>query len=115
HLPATLGIASLAGFLWLALCGSFTFASARRADWVGLVPFAVALGVREGLTVHSLQDFEAQFAQGPIGRHSVVYPLLQMFFAPVVADPQSFTMRMNGVLGSLACLALYLFVRQRVK
>jgi len=110
-----LGIASLSGFFWLALCGSFTFGSARRADWVGLVPFVVALGVRAGLTLHSLQDFDSGFAQGPIGRHSIVYPLLQMFFGPLVADPQTFTMRMNGVLGAFACLALYLFVRQRVE
>jgi hypothetical protein len=69
--------------------------------------------VREIGTRHSLQEIVVYFARGPIGRHSVVYPLLQMFFAPLTGDLQRFVMHMNGVLGALACLPLYLFVRQR--
>jgi len=104
----------LVSFLWLTLTGCFGYGSARRSDWVGLVPFAIALVLREIFTLHSLQEIEIQFAHGPVGRHSVVYPLLQMFFAPFVGDDQAFTMHMNGWLGALAVLALYLFVRQRI-
>lgn len=107
------GVAVLISFLWLTLTGFFGYASADRGDWVGLVPFALALVVREGFALHSVQEIEIQFAQGPVGRHSVVYPLLQMFFVPLVRDPHRFTMHMNGVLGALACLAMYRFVRQR--
>ena len=115
NLAISLGVLCLAGFLWLVLSGWFGYGSAGRGDWVGLVAFGVALIVREGLTVHSVQEIEIQFARGPVGRHSVVYPLLQLFFAPLVRDAQAFTMHMNGVLGALACLSLYLFVRQRLE
>ncbi len=107
------GVLPLVAFLWLIISGFFGYGAARRSDWVGLVPFCVALGVREIFTLHSVQEIEIQFAQGPIGRHSVVYPLLQMFFLPLVRDPQWFTMHMNGVFGAVACLSLYLFVRHR--
>lgn len=104
----------LAAFLWLAVTGYFGCGSAQRGDWVGLIPFILALALRELFTLHSLQEIEIQFAYGPVGRHSVVYPLLQMFFAAFVADAQAFTMHMNGWLGAVAVLAIYLFVRQRL-
>jgi len=85
-----------------------------RSNWVGLVPFLIALVVREIFTLHSVQEIEIQFAQGPVGRHSVVYPLLQMLFTPMVRDPHRFVMHMNGVLGAVACLAMYFFIRQRL-
>ena len=110
-----LGIVSIVALLWLTVAGFFGYDSARRSDWVGLVPFIVALGVRELFTLHSIQEIEIQFAQGPLDKHSVVYPLLQMFFAPLVSDPHAFTMHMNGVLGAVACLSMYLFVRQRLE
>jgi hypothetical protein len=99
-----LGVFALVAFLWLTLCGFFGYGSVNRGDWVGLMPFVVAVAVREFFTRHSVQEIEIQFAQGPVGRHSLVYPLLQMFFAPLVDDAQAFTMHMNGVLGGLACL-----------
>ncbi|MEO8601924.1 MAG: hypothetical protein ABI629_05055, partial [bacterium] len=104
----------LAAVLWLTLSGRFGYAGAEARDWVALLPFAVALAVREGFTLHSVQEIEIQFAQGPVGRHSVVYPLLQLFFAPLVRDPHAFTMHLNGVLGAVACLGMYQFVRQRL-
>jgi hypothetical protein len=113
-LATLFGVMSLTGFLWLIVSGFFGYGSARRGDWIGLVPFFVALTVREIFTLHSVQEIEIQFAQGPIGRHSLVYPLFQMFFVPIVGDTQSFTMHMNGILGALACLGLYLFIRQRL-
>lgn len=109
------GVLSLASFLWLVVSGFFGYGGARRGDWVGLIPFLVALVVREIFTLHSVQEIEIQFAQGPVGRHSVVYPLLQLFFQPIVRDAHSFTMHMNGVLGAAASLSLYLFIRQRMK
>ena len=119
NLIVSFGVACLVGFLWLAVSGYFGYGSARRGDWVSLVPGCVALIVREMFTLHSVEGIEIQFAtgiqfaQGPVGRHSVLYPLLQMFFVPMVRDPQSFTMHVNGVLGALATLSMYLFVRQR--
>ncbi len=119
NLTISFGVACLVGFLWLTATGFFGYGSARRSDWIGLVPFAVALVVREILTRHSLAGIEVQFATqievgaGPSGKHSVVYPLLQMFLVPIVQDPQWLTMHLNGVLGAFASLALYLFVRQR--
>lgn len=114
-LAPVVGVAVLVSFLWLTLTGCFGYASAGREDWVGLVPFALALVVRECFTLHSVQEIEIQFAHGPVGRHSVVYPLLQMFFVPLVRDPHRFTMHMNAMLGAFACLAAYLFVRQRLE
>ena len=110
-----LGVVGIAAFLWLVLSGCFGYGSARRSDWVALIPFCVALVVREAFTVHSIQELEIQFVQGPVDKHSVVYPLLQMFFVPLVRDPQAFMMHINGVLGALACLPMYLFVRRRLE
>jgi hypothetical protein len=109
------GVVALPAVLWLTIAGGFGSGSVRRSDWVGLVPFAVALVVRMFFTLHSVQEIEIQFAQGPIGRHSVVYPLWQLFFMPLVGDPHASTMQLNGVLGALASPALYLFIRQRLE
>jgi hypothetical protein len=106
-------IAALAAFLWLAMTGAFTFGSWRRSDWIALLPFAGALVVREYLTLHSIQEIEIQFALTPVGRHSVVYPLFQLLYSRLVRDPQTATFHINGVVGALAVLPLYLFVRQR--
>lgn len=107
------GILFVAGTGWLALTGTFGFGSLRRSDGVGMVPFAVALIVREWLTLHSVEEIEIKFAQGPMVKHSAVYALFQMFFHPLVTDTHRFTMHLNGVLGAVACLSLYLFTRQR--
>ncbi len=110
---AIFGILPLIGFLWLCATGYFTFGSARQSDWVALLPFSVALLLRELFTLHSLQEIVIYFARDFWGRHSIVYPLLQLFFVPLVDDAQAFVTHMNGVLGAFAALALYLFVRQR--
>ncbi len=109
------GTFSLVAFLWLAITGCYGYGSVQRSDWVGLIPFVIALVLREMFTVHSLQEIDIQFAHGPVGRHTVVYPLLQIFFGAFVADTQAFTMHMNGWLGAAAVLASYLFVRQRLR
>ena len=54
------------------------------------MPFAVALGVREGLTLHSLQDFEAEFgyAQSTDGTTPIYSTRIDEFrsrFSDVVA------------------------------
>lgn len=108
-----LGVLPLAAFLWLTVTGFFGSGAVHRDDWVGVVPFLVALGLREIFTLHSIQEIEIQFSEKFIGRHSVVYPLFQMFYAPLVRDPQWFTMHVNGVLGAVASLSLYVFIRQR--
>jgi hypothetical protein len=113
YATAVVGVLPLVGFLWLCVSGWFTWGSACRSDWVALPPFLLALVVREAFTLHSLQEIVIYFARGPVGRHSIVYPLLQMFFVPLVSDSQAFVFHMNGVLGALATLPLYLFVRQR--
>lgn len=104
----SLGTLALAAFLCLAVSGFFGYGSAGRRDWVALIPLGAALVVREIFTLHSVQEIEIQFAQGPVGRHAIVYPLLQLFFAPLVRDPHRFTMHMNGVMGAAATLSLYL-------
>jgi len=86
----------------------------RDIDAPGLAAFAAALVVREVFTRHSLEEIEVQFAHGLVTRHSVVYPVFQLLYSPLVRDPQAVTMHVNGVLGSLAVLALYVFVRRRV-
>jgi hypothetical protein len=108
------GVAGVAGLFWLTVTGFFGYGSASRTDRIALLPFAVALVLREGFTLHSVEGIEIQFARGPIGRHSVVYPLLQELYTPLASDPHAFTMHLNGVLGALACLPIYLFVRQRL-
>jgi hypothetical protein len=118
NLAISVGIVCLVGFLWLVLTGFFGYGSLCRSDWVGAFPFVVALAVRQLFTLHSLEGIEIQFAtrfevpSGPVGKHSVLYPLLQLFLAPM-RDAQSFTMALNGCLGALASLSMYLFVRQR--
>ena len=109
----SVGIFMLVAFLWLGASGLFGYGDADIDDWIGLVPFCIALLVREFLTLHSVEQIDIEFAQGPVGRHSIVYPLLQLFFAPLVSDPHAFTMHLNGVFGSLAVLSAYLFVRER--
>jgi hypothetical protein len=113
YATAVFGVLPLVGFLWLCASGYFTWGSACRGDWVALPPFLLALVLREAFTLHSLQEIVIYFEHGPLGRHSVVYPLVQMFFVPLASDPQAFVLHMNGVLGALATLGLYLFVRQR--
>jgi hypothetical protein len=116
NLAALCGVIALAALLWLTAAGTFGFGSAGRSDSVGLVAFGVALVVREILTLHSVQDISIKFVDRPvIDGHSAIHPLLQLFFAPVVPDAQAFTMHLNGVFGALACLSLYLFVRQRLE
>jgi hypothetical protein len=108
------GVLWVAAFSWLTVAGFFGYGDARRTDAVALAPFAVALAVRELFTLHSVQALELEFLMPDLwDRHSVLYPLLQRFFTPLVRDTQRFTMHMNGVLGALAVLPLYLFVRQR--
>jgi hypothetical protein len=109
------GAMLIAAFLWLVISGFFGYGSARRSDWVALVPFLIALVIREVFTLHSVQEIEIYFATAPVDKHSVVHPLLQTFFFPIVLDPHRFTMHMNGVLGALACLPMYVFVRQRMR
>jgi len=108
------GIAVVSGFLWLVVSGAFGFGDVRRGDWLGLVVFAVALAVRELLTLHSVQEIEIQFARQAIVKHSVVYALAQLFYAPLVRDFHGSVMFVNSVLGAVACAAAYQFVRQRL-
>ena len=111
---ASLGIWIVVGALWLGATGSFGYGSPQRSDWVALVPFLLALAVRELFTLHSVEEIELAFATGPTVKHSVVYALVQLIYAPLVDDAHAFTMRLNGVLGAFATLPLYLFVRHRV-
>lgn len=113
--PATLLLGSLplVSFLWLVLAGFFGYGSARRSDWPAIPPFLLALLVREFLTLHSIAEIEIQFAVGHVTRHSVAYPLIQLYFGAIVTDLHAFVLHMNGIVGSLATLPLYLFVRQR--
>jgi len=106
-------IAVLMVFLWLVVSGAFTFGSWGPGDWVAVVPFVAALAVREVWTLHSVQEIEIQFALAPVGRHSVVYPLFQLFYSRLVWDAQAVTFHVNAVLGALAIPPLFLFVRQR--
>ncbi len=111
---ASLGIGIVVGALWLCATGSFGYGSPHRSDWVAVVPFLIALAVRELFTLHSVEEIELAFATGPTVKHSVVYALVQLFYAPLVDDAHAFTMHLNGGLGAFATLPLYLFVRQRV-
>jgi hypothetical protein len=109
-----IGIFPLMAFLWLVLSGTFGYGSARRADWPALLVFLFALGIREGYARHAIQELEIYFYYGVVpSRHSVIHPLFQMFLQPLARDPYLFMMHVNGVLGALATLPLYLFVRQR--
>ena len=108
------GVFLLIGFLWLVVSGYFGYASARRDDWVALIPFTLALVIREAYARHSIQEMELFFYFGVFpNRHSIVQPLFAMFFQRLAADPYWFMMHVNGTLGAVAALPLYLFVRQR--
>jgi len=112
--PVLVGALPLCVFLWLVVTGYFGFASPEPADWVAIVPFATALVVREALTLHSIEEIEIHFFSGHVpNKHSFVQPLLEMFIVRFARDPQSFAMHVNGILGAVASLPLYLFVRHR--
>jgi hypothetical protein len=111
-----LGVLPLIGFLWLYISGSFGYGSPRREDWPALLVFLLALGTREGYARHGIEELEIYFYYGVFpNRHSVVHPLLEMFVQPLGRDPYRFMMHVNGIMGSLAALPLYLFVRQRTQ
>ncbi len=108
------GVLPTVTFLWLAATGSFGYGSPRRQDWPALLPFAIALGVREGYARHGIAELELHVFTGAFpDRHSLVHPFLQMFLQQFASDPYPFIFHVNGVLGALATLPLYLFVRQR--
>ena len=111
-----MGILPLMAFLWLALCGVFGYGSPRREDWPALLVFLLALGIREGYARHAIEELEIYFYYGAFpNRHSAVHQLFQMFMQPLASDPYWFMMHVNGVLGALATLPLFLFVRQRTR
>lgn len=104
---------AIAGTLWLCAAGFFGYASTRRGDVLALGGFALALIVREGWALHSIDALELSFSRDLFDRHSVLYPLLQAFFVAFAKDPEAAIMHANGIAGALAALPLYLFVRQR--
>ena len=108
------GVWVLITFLWLVVTGQFGFASLSRRDWPAVVPLALALIAREALALHSMGEIEPQFVlQSVRNRHSAVQWLFSLFFEQLSHDPFAFLMHVNGVLGALASVPLYLFVRQR--
>lgn len=110
------GVFPLVVFLWLAATGVFGYGSPRRADWPSLLIFLLAFVIREGIARHANGENEMYFYYGGFRhRHSVVHPLLQMFLQPLARDPYAWMMHVNGTLGALATLPLYLFLRQRTK
>lgn len=100
---------------WLARSGIFGYGTVWYSDWIALIPFAIALALRDLFTLHSVQEIHISFAQDAVDRHSVLYPSLQLLYGPWVGDPHRFTMRLNGLLGAVACLPMYCFVRQRLE
>lgn len=108
------GVLPLVAFLWLVVSGFFGWGSLSRADWPAVVVFLLALGIREGIARHAIGDNELYFHLGvSYHRHSVVHPLLQMFLQRLARDPYAWMLHVNGALGALAVLPLFLFVRQR--
>src|SRR5207248_10088352 len=104
----------LISFLWLVVTGYFGFGSLSRRDWPVLLPLALALTAREGLALHSMGEIEPQFVLLSVrNRHSAVQWLFSLFVGNLGRDPFTFLMHANGVLGALATVPLYLFVRQR--
>ncbi len=109
------GVLAVGCLYWLAATGAFGFAGVGRSDWVGLVPVAVGLLLREGVALHSVQEIEIRFVSLAIDKHSFVYPFLQLVYLPIAPDPHRLTMHLNGVLGAFACGFAYLFVRRRMQ
>jgi hypothetical protein len=109
-----IGVLPLMAFLWLAVAGAFGYGSPRREDWPVLLAFLLALAVREGYARHGIEELEIYFYYGEFpNRHSVVHALYQMFVQSLGTDPYRLMMHVNGILGALATLPLFLFVRQR--
>ena len=104
----------LMAFLWLVATGYFGFASLGRRDWPVLASLVLALIAREALALHSIGEIEPQFVlQSVRNRHSAVQWLFSLFVGHLARDPFAFLMHVNGVLGALATIPLYLLVRQR--
>ena len=108
------GTIPLMSFLWLAVTGAFGYGSANRADWWALLPFLLALAVREGYARHGVEGDVLHFNVRTVyDSHSIVYTFYLMFIHPLARDPFQIQMHTNGVLGAVAALPLYLFIRQR--
>jgi hypothetical protein len=108
------GTLPLIVFLWLAATGTFGYGSPGRADWWALLPFLLALAIREGYARHGVEGNVLHFNVRNISdTHSIVYTFYLMFIHPLARDPFQIQMHSNGILGAMAALPLYLFIRQR--
>jgi hypothetical protein len=108
-----IGVLPLFAVLWLAISGYFGYGSARREDWPALVVFVVALALRLGFARHGVEGNVLHFGRGGFDSHSIVYAFYLLFLHPLARDPFKLQIRTNAVLGALAVLPLYLFIRQR--
>jgi hypothetical protein len=108
-----IGVLPLFTVLWLTISGYFGYGSARRDDWPALVVFVFALALRLGFARHGVEGNVLHFGRGGFDSHSVVYAFYLLFLHPLARDPFKLQMRANAVLGALAVLPLYLFIRQR--
>ncbi len=109
-----IGVLPLIAFLWFVLSGYFGYGSPRRDDWPALLVFLFALGIREAYARHGIEGVELHFNwNNGFDRHSVVYTFYVMFLQPLARDPYRVVIHSNGILGAVAALPLYLFIRQR--
>jgi hypothetical protein len=109
-----LGVLPLIAFLWLTVSGFFGYGSPERSDWIALVPFLVGFVASEAFTLHSIEEIELHFYNGFLpDKNSIVHPLFQMFIGQFATDPYAFMTHVNGLMGALATLPLFLFVRHR--
>src|SRR5207244_3514317 len=109
-----LGVLPLISVLWLTVSGYFGYGSPCREDWPALFVFLFALIIREGYARHGTEGVVLHFmgANG-FDSHSIVYTFYLMFIHALTRDPFELQMHSNGLLGAVAALPLYLFVRQR--
>ena len=109
-----MAVLPLIAFLWLVVSGFFGYGSARREDWPALLLFLLALGIREAYARHGVEGDVLHFmGRNGFDSHSIVYTFFLMFIHPFAHDPFKMQMHTNGILGAVAALPLYLFVRQR--
>jgi len=119
ELPARLMAVSVLTFAWLLATGTFGLATVRRDDWLLAPILALALIVRLTLVRPGNSEITLYFPVAGFDggwfadKHSMVYDAWKAAFVSLWGSSHAEFAVLNGVVGALAVVPLYLFVRHR--
>ena len=112
-IAAALGFALMGFLTWLVTGGFDRGAWGRRDGWV-LAPIVLAVTLRLGPTLRSLQEIEVHLYDGQLPTlHSYIVPLLGRMLRVLPGDAHEHAFALAGWMGALAVVPLYRFARDR--